>query len=213
MRYQMERSTESFAALAHARKMELADSKEQITKMLQTFNRTRVKMAEELKSSLVSDRMRREDKVGRLLVDACASRAAFMKTHRHMARLQQVTLAKDRRNRSRDVVELINNFHILHSRMARVQAEHLKKSTEQLRSYVFSLRGSPRMVFKKNEKAASASEQTSSYAMNAQRSSGDISPFSTHSHTPETPEEKTKIMPNTKVNHSAGQTHGKPHKR
>lgn len=82
-------------------------------------------MSANLRQSLVESREAVASSVASLFVDFSKDRVAFSKAHRRMAKAQGAGLAKDRRERSQAVSELIRSFTKAHHLMAKVQWAYL----------------------------------------------------------------------------------------
>lgn len=79
--------------------------------------------------------------VASLRADFSKGRADFSNAHRRMTEAHRAGLAKDRRDRSREVAELMNDFHVSRRDMAQELAESLAKSTQEIKSQISGLNG------------------------------------------------------------------------
>lgn len=141
LRSQMEALAQGIATSAREREMAVGDSKAQTASMLLAFGQERAAMRRGLRRRLVQSTEATADYVVALRTDFSRSRADFNKAYRHMIKAQHAWLSKDRRDRSGNVAELINGFHISHGKMARDLAESLAKSTQKVKSQVSGLNG------------------------------------------------------------------------
>lgn len=215
MREKMVALTQSIVSSSRERQMAVADGKQQTAKMLRAFHRERAAMAKASKSSLVADRVSRSVEVCALLADACTQRADFAKAHHHMARAQCTGLAKARRNRSRDVAELINGFYRSRSEMARKLSDSLTRATQDIRSHVSGLREWHTVSIQRGREDALMLRQIPSYLLPAGGARTTRVSSSVRSHEPERHPEKTskEKMPVAKAIPASGRVTAKPKKR
>ena len=107
--------------------------------MRQAFRQDQVRMRRGLRSTLAESTEAVERFVDSLRADISKGCADVAKAHRHMAKTQRTALAKERRDRSRDVAKLINNFHAARGEMAQELAESLSKTTQDVKFCVSGL--------------------------------------------------------------------------
>lgn len=159
--------------------------------MCQEFRQDHVRMGRSLRRGLVQSTEAVATFVASLRADFAKARAGFTKAHRHMAKAQRTGLAKDRRDRSRDVAELINNFHVSRGEMAQDLAESLAKSTQDVRSHVSGLNEWHRasLQLQKSRKDAAVPRRIPSYLLTAQGGGAARVPSSA---LPREPEERKK---------------------
>ena len=162
LRDQMEALAQGIVTATRERKMAVGDNKAQTASMLSGFGREHAAMARALKSGLAAGCLDRSANVGMMrevfrrdhdrmgfdlqqkLVQSteavatfvAALRADFNKAHSHMTKAQRAGLAKDRRDRSREVTDLMNNLQVSRGEMAQELAESLAKSTQEIKSQV-----------------------------------------------------------------------------
>lgn len=134
LRNQMQALGQGIVTSERERKMAVAESKAQTVNMLQAFGRERAAMRRDLSRRLAQS-------TEATAASVVALRAGLNKAHRHMAKAQHAGLAKNRRDRSWDVAELMNGFHLSHGEMARDLAEALGRSTQKIKSQVSGLNG------------------------------------------------------------------------
>ena len=163
----------------------------------QEFRQAQVRLRRSLRRRLVDSTETLATRVASLRADFAKRRADFAKAHRHMARAQRTGLAKDRRDRSRDVAELINNFHLSRGEMAQELAENLAKSTQQVRSHVSGLNEWRRAALQKNREDASGSRPILSYLLTAQGGEAARGPSSTLAREPEERKKKRRVKTKT----------------
>lgn len=108
--------------------------------MCEGFRQDQVRLRRSLRQSLDQSRETVVTFVASLRVDIAKERADFAKVHRHMAKAQRAGLTKDRRYRSRAVVELMKDFHVSRGKMAQELVESLAKSTQEIRYQVSGLK-------------------------------------------------------------------------
>ena len=125
-----------------------------------------------------------------LRADFAKGRADFAKAHRHMIKAQRAGLAKDRRDRSREVAALINDFHVSRGKMAQELAASLAKSAQEIRFEVSGLNGF-RASLQKFRDDAWAPWQIPNSLLVAQAGGATPAPFSASSHEPEKHQKKT----------------------
>lgn len=138
---QMEALAQGIATSARQREMAVGDSKAQTASMLLAFGQKRAAMRRGLRRRLAQSTEATANDVVALRTDFARSRADSNKAYRHMIKAQHAWLSEDRRDRSGNVAELMNGFHISHGKMARDLAESLAKSTRKVKSEVSGLNG------------------------------------------------------------------------
>ena len=121
------RSVDVRAMLANANAM-CEGFRQDHVRMRRSFRRKLVETTEQVASHVVS-----------LRANFAKGRADFAKAHRHMTKAQRAALVKDRRDRSREVAGLMNDFHVSRGEMAQELAESLAKFTQEIRSHVSGL--------------------------------------------------------------------------
>lgn len=151
--------------------------------------------------------------VAALRADFAKGRANFAKAHRHMAKAQRTGLAKDRRERALDVVELINNFRASRGEMAHELAESLAKSTQNVRFRVAGLKKELRASLQKTREDASVSRQIPSYLLAAQRGGATRVPSSARPRAPEERKKKRRVGTKTSVTKTVSAFVRKPAKQ
>lgn len=110
-----------------SRSVDVLAIRDNASKMSNGFRQNHVLMRHSLRQSLVESREAVATSVASLLVDFSNDRADFAKAFRRMAKAQGAGLAKDRRDRSHAVSELIRSFTKAHHHMAQVQWDGLAK--------------------------------------------------------------------------------------
>lgn len=136
--------------------------------MCQAFRHDQVLMRRSLRRRLTQSTEAVATFVASLRADCAKGRADFAKAHRHMARAQRTALTKDRRDRSRDVAELIASFHVARGVMAQELAENLAKSTQEIKYHVSGLNEWCRISLQKSREFVSFSGQVPNYLLAAQ---------------------------------------------
>lgn len=139
LREQMEALAQGIVTSARERMMAVGSSKAQTASMLSAFGRERTAMGRDLRRKLAQSTEAVATFVASLRADFAKGRADFAKAHRQMTKAQRAGLAKDRRHRSREVAELMNDFHVSRGEMAQELAESLAKSTQEIKSQVSGL--------------------------------------------------------------------------
>lgn len=104
--------------------------------MCEGFRQDQVRLRRSLRQSLDQSRETVVTFVASLRVDFAKERADFAKVHRHMAKAQRAGLTKDRRYRSRAVVELMKDFHVSRGKMAQELTESLAKFRQETKAQV-----------------------------------------------------------------------------
>ena len=107
--------------------------------MCDGFRKDHVRMQRSLRRRLVQSTEAVATFVASLHADFAKGRADFAKAHRHMIKAQRAGLAKDRRDRSGEVAELMNNFQVSRGEMAQELTENLDAFTGRIRSHVSGL--------------------------------------------------------------------------
>jgi hypothetical protein len=107
--------------------------------MCQQMHHDHVRMGHALRHGLNRSAEAVTDFVVGLRSEFAKSRAASAKAHRQMTAAQRAELARDRRERSCEVVGMLGHFHASHGEMARGLAEKLAKSTQETRLFVSGL--------------------------------------------------------------------------
>src|SRR3990167_5527390 len=110
-----------------SRSAEVLAIRDNASEMSNGFRQKHVLMRHSLRQSLVESREAVATSVASLCVGFSNDRAAFVKALRRMAKAQGAGLAKDRRDRSHAVSELIRSFTKEHRHMAKVQWDGLAK--------------------------------------------------------------------------------------
>lgn len=108
-------------------------------KMCEGFFRDHARMRRSLQQRLAKSTEAVASSVVFLRADFAKGRADFAKAHRHMTKAHRAGLAKDRRDRSREVAELTNDFQVSRREMAQELAESLARSTQEIKSQVSGL--------------------------------------------------------------------------
>jgi len=108
--------------------------------MCEEFRQDHVRMRRSLRRGLAQSTKAVASFVATLRADVATLRADFAKARRHMTEMQRAELANDRRDRSREVAELIDDFHMSRGKMARELAEKLAQSTQEIRYQVSGLK-------------------------------------------------------------------------
>ncbi len=103
------------------------------------FRRERVHMRRGLQRRLHQSSEAVATFIADLRTDLTEGRVNLAKAYRRSARAQRACLAKDRRERVREVAGLIGNFHAARGEMAHEMAETLAKATQDVRSLVSGL--------------------------------------------------------------------------
>jgi sRNA-binding protein len=103
------------------------------------FRQDHVRMQRSLRRRLVQSTEAVANSVASLRADFAKGRADFTKAHSHMTKAPRAGLAKDRRGRSGEVAELINNLQVSRGEMADELTENLKAFTGTIRSHVSGL--------------------------------------------------------------------------
>ncbi len=158
--------------------------------MCDGFRQDHVRMQRSLRRRLVQSTEAVATFVASLRADCAKERADFTKTHRHMTKAQRAGLAKDRRDRSREVAELINDFHVSRGEMAQELAESLAKSTQEIKSQVSGLNRF-RASLEKIREGAWVPRQIPNSLLAAQVGGAAPVPFSALSREPEERQKKT----------------------
>lgn len=109
--------------------------------MCEGFFRDHVRMRRSLRQRLAKSTEAVANFVASLRADFAKGRADFAKAHRHTIKAQRAGLAKDRRDRSREVAALMNDFHVSRGKMAQELAASLAKSAQAIRFEVSGLNG------------------------------------------------------------------------
>ena len=159
-------------------------------KMCEGFFRDHVRMRRSLQQRLAKSTEAVASSVVFLRADFAKGRADFAKAHRHMIKAQRAGLAKDRRDRSREVAALINDFHVSRGKMAQELAASLAKSTQEIRFEVSGLNGF-RASLQKIRDDAWAPWQIPNSLLGAQAGGAAPAPFSSPSREPEKHQKKT----------------------
>jgi len=108
--------------------------------MREEFRQDHVRMRRDLRWRLAQSTEAVATFVVSLCADFAKGRADFTKAHRHMTKAHRAELAKDRRDRSREVAELMNDFHVSRGAMAQELTESLQKFAQRVQFQVSSLR-------------------------------------------------------------------------
>ncbi|MFH0799121.1 MAG: hypothetical protein V2A66_02925 [Pseudomonadota bacterium] len=144
--------------------------------MCDGFRQDHVRMQRSLRRRLVQSTEAVATFVASLRADFAKGRTDFTKAYRHMTKAQRAGLAKDRRDRSREVAELINDFHVSRGEMAQKLAESLAKSTQEIKAKVSGLNGF-RLLLQKTSEGASVPGPIPNYLLTAQGSREAPAPF------------------------------------
>ncbi|MDO8553083.1 MAG: hypothetical protein Q7S01_06215, partial [bacterium] len=107
--------------------------------MCDGFRQDHVRMQRSLRRRLVQSTKAVATSVASLRADFAKGRADFTKAYSQMTKAQRAGLAKDRRGRSGEVAELMNNLQVSRGEMADELTENLKAFTGTIRSHVSGL--------------------------------------------------------------------------
>ena len=108
--------------------------------MREEFRQDHVRMRRSLCRRLAQSTEAVATFVASLRADFAKGRADFANAHRHMTQAHRAGLVKDRRDRSREVAELMNDFHVSRGEMAQELTESLQKFAQRVQFQVSSLR-------------------------------------------------------------------------
>jgi len=180
----------SFAADRVGRSVSVCTMRANTGTMCEGFRQDHFRVRRSLRRRLAQSTEAVATFVASLRDDFDKGRADFAKTHRHMAKAQRAGLAKDRRDRSHEVAELMNGFHVSRGEMAQELAESLAKSTQEIRSQVSGLNRF-RASLEKIREGAWVPRQIPNSLLAAQVGGAAPAPFSTFSREPEERQKKT----------------------
>lgn len=110
-----------------SRSAEVLAIRNNASEMSNRFRQKHVLMRHSLRQSLVESREAVGASVASLFIDFSKERTDFFKAHHRMGKAQCAGLAKDRRDRSHAMAELMRSFTKAHRHMARVQWAGLAK--------------------------------------------------------------------------------------
>ena len=136
--------------------------------MRQEFRQDHVRIRRSLRRRLAQSTEAVATFMASLRADFAKGRADFAKGHRDMTEAQRAGLAKDRCDRSREVAELMNNFHVSRGEMAHELAESLAKSMQHITSQVSGLKKGFTASLQKIRKDASTRGQIPNSLLAAQ---------------------------------------------
>ena len=132
-------SKSGFAADRAVRSVDVRAMLANTNAMCEGYRQDHVRMGRSLRRKLVETTEEVASFVASLRAAFTKERAAFAKAHRHMTKAQRAALVKDRRDRSREVAGLMNDFLVSRGEMAQELAEGLAKFTQEIRSHVSGL--------------------------------------------------------------------------
>jgi len=143
-----------FAADRKARSVEVCMMQANTGTMCEALRQDHLRMGRSLRRKLVESTEGVAALVASLRADFAKESADFAKAHRHMTRAQRAGLARDRRDRSREVVKLMKDFHVSRAEMAQALAQSLAKSTGEMKSQVSGLNVFSALLAKTRENAS-----------------------------------------------------------
>ncbi len=158
--------------------------------MCEGFFRDHVRMRRSLQQRLAKSTEAVTNSVASLCADFAKGRADFAKAHRHTIKAQHAGLAKDRRDRSREVAALMNDFHVSRGKMGQELAASLAKSVQEIRFEVSGLKGF-RALLQKFRDDAWTPWQIPNSLLAAQAGGVAPAPFSALSSEPDKHQKKT----------------------
>ena len=179
-------------------------------KMCQEFRQDHARMRRNLHRTLAQSTEAVTSCVASLRADFAKARAGFTKAHHHATEIQRAWLTKDRRDRSRDVAELMKDFHALRGEMAEKLGKSLAKSTQEIRSEVSGL-SAYRPTLRKSREGASLPGQIPSYLLGARAGGATSASHSASGHEPEK-HEKREAQQKTSFGEAVRHFVGKPDK-
>ena len=159
-------------------------------RMCEGFFRDHVRMRRSLQQSLAKSTATVANSVASLCADFAKGRADSVKAHRHMIKAQRAGLTKDRRDRSREVTALMNDFHVSRAKMAQELAASLAKSTQEIKSQVSGLKWF-RAALNKAREHASTFRQVPNSLLAFEAGGAVPVPFSAFDSEPEERQKKT----------------------
>ena len=107
--------------------------------LCEEFRHDRVQMRRTLQRGLHQSSEAVAGYIAAMRADLEQGRASLSKLNRRMARAQRTAMVKDRRERSQDVAELMNNFCASRAEMAQELSESLAQTMENVRAHVSGL--------------------------------------------------------------------------